>query len=223
MAAPVAEDYYAVLGVGVGVGDAELRRAWRRLAAECHPDRAGVGATARFQRLSAAYTVLSDPVARAAYDRRRGMAATEGAGRRREAAAATAATAPASVRQAGRASAPGVMLSRVTGNLSGLLARGAARFDEPGFITLVLSEREAAQGGMAQISMTVELWCPDCAAQGRSAARCARCGGRGTVDELYSAWLAVRPGATAGEVLVPSAELRGMVEPVRFRVRFNDS
>jgi hypothetical protein len=39
------------------------------------------------------------------------------------------------------------------------------------------------------------------------------------VEELYSAWLAVPPGATDGEVLAPSVELPGMVEPLRFRVR----
>ena len=82
----------------------------------------------------------------------------------------------------------------------------------------MLRDDEAAQGGMATISLRVELWCPDCAARPRSAG-CARCGGTRTVDELFSAWLAVPPGVIAGEVLSPSVELPGMVEPVRFRVR----
>src|SRR5205814_4572120 len=64
-------DYYALLGVHAGVDDEELRSAWRRLAARWHPDRAGLGATEKFQQLSAAYTVLSDPLTRMAYDRRR--------------------------------------------------------------------------------------------------------------------------------------------------------
>ena len=71
---------------------------------------------------------------------------------------------------------------------------------------------------MATISLHVELWCPGCAGQKRSAG-CARCGGRRTVEELFSAWLAVPPGVIDGEVLTPSVELPGMVEPVRFRVR----
>ena len=110
------------------------------------------------------------------------------------------------------------MLSRISGPLASLLACGVARLDEPGFITLVLREDEAAQGGMATISLHVELWCPDCATRERSAG-CARCGGTRTVEELFSAWLAVPPGVTVGEVLTPSVELPGMVEPVRFRVR----
>ena len=73
---------------------------------------------------------------------------------------------------------------------------------------------------MVSIPMPVDLRCPDCAT--RPAAACARCGGRRTIDELFSAWLAVPPGAAAGEVLLPSVELPGMVEPVRFRIRMAD-
>ena len=69
------DDYYALLGIDAEADGAELRRAWRRLALRWHPDRAGPGATATFQKILAAYTVLSDPVARAAYDRRRDDAA----------------------------------------------------------------------------------------------------------------------------------------------------
>jgi curved DNA-binding protein CbpA len=212
MLPPSTEDYYALLGVHAGADDHELRRAWRQLAAQWHPDRAGIGATATFQQLSAAYTVLSDPIARAAYDRRRRVSAPAGASAPRPAAA----TSPP--HRAARQPAPAVMLSRLCGSLSSLLACGAARLDEPGFITLVLRDIEAAQGGMAMVSMRVELRCPNCAAQERSAA-CARCGGRRTVGELFSAWLAVPPGVSTGEILAPSVELPGMVEPVRFRVR----
>jgi DnaJ-class molecular chaperone len=205
-------DYYALLGVHPTAGDEELRVAWRQLAARWHPDRAGVGATAIFQQLSAAYTVLSDPIARAAYDRRR-----------RRASAPTPAP-PATPSKAARRTAPAVMLSRLCKHLSTLTRFGAARIEDDDFITLVLRADEAAQGGMISIPMNVDLWCPDCSPHGRPSAAhaatgCRRCGGSRTVPELYSAWLAVPPGATGGEVLTPSAELPGMVQPPRFRVR----
>ena len=60
------DDYYALLGVDADADDEELRVAWRTLAALWHPDRAGAEATARFQRISHAYDVLSDPLARMA-------------------------------------------------------------------------------------------------------------------------------------------------------------
>lgn len=216
MPPPLADDYYALLEVPAGADGEELSRAWRRLALRWHPDRAGDGATATFQQIAAAYAVLSDPVARAAYDRRRRAAEPAGASAPRPAAAARPPP------QAARQPAPSVMLSRLSGSLASLIACGVARLDEPGFITLMLREAEAAQGGMVTISMHVDLWCPACAAQPRSAG-CARCGGTRTVDELFSAWLAVPPGVTAGEVLAPSVELPGMVEPVRFRVRLYDA
>jgi hypothetical protein len=109
------------------------------------------------------------------------------------------------------------MLSRLCRPLGLLLTTGAARYDEPAFITLVFRKAEAAQGGMISIPMPVQLWCPDCPNH-KPPATCPRCAGRRTIDELYSAWLAVPPGVTAGEVLTPSVELPGMVEAVRFRV-----
>jgi DnaJ-class molecular chaperone len=209
MSSPPTEDYYALLGVDAGADDHALRFAWRRLAAQWHPDRAGEVATATFQRLSAAYEVLSDPVARAAYDRRR-------RGTHKVDAVTPRPTTPM------RPSAPASMLSRLCGNLNSLLARGAARYeddDAPGVISLVLRESEAAQGGMAMIALRIDLWCPDCAAKGRPPAGCARCEGSRTVDELFSAWLAIPPGVAEGELLAPTVELPGMIEPVRFRVR----
>ena len=57
------EDLYSVLGVQPGASDAEIRRAYRRLARRHHPginpgDRA---AEVLFQRISAAYETLIDP------------------------------------------------------------------------------------------------------------------------------------------------------------------
>ncbi len=109
------------------------------------------------------------------------------------------------------------MLHRLSGPLGGLLAGGVARRVDPEVIELFLNEREASEGGMASIAMRVPVYCPACAAS--PSGHCARCGSTRTVDELFSAWLAVRPGVTDGAVLNPSALLPGMVRPVSFRVR----
>jgi DnaJ-class molecular chaperone len=66
----VFDDLYAVLGVARAASPAEVRRAFRTLALQHHPDRAGEAATKTFQRISAAYQVLSDPQTRAVYDGR---------------------------------------------------------------------------------------------------------------------------------------------------------
>lgn len=67
----VSRDYYADLGLDRSASTEEVKRAFRRLARESHPD-ANPGdpsADARFRRIAEAYEVLSDPARRAAYDR----------------------------------------------------------------------------------------------------------------------------------------------------------
>jgi molecular chaperone DnaJ len=64
-------DYYEVLGVGREAGEQEIKGAYRRLALQHHPDRnpEDPSAEERFKEASEAYSVLSDPQKRAAYDR----------------------------------------------------------------------------------------------------------------------------------------------------------
>jgi DnaJ-class molecular chaperone len=208
------DDYYALLGVDARADATELRRAWRRLALRWHPDRAGVGATATFQKISAAYAVLSNPTARGLYDRRRRAMRSPGM---RSGDATSAPPTSASPAAASRRDAPGVLLRRLSAPLNALLACGVARRAEPGVIELFLNAQEASEGGMITISMRVPIRCPACAAD--ATAPCARCGTQRSVDELFSAWLAVPPGVADGTVLMPSALLNGMVRPVSFRVR----
>lgn len=64
-------DYYQVLGVARDVSTSDLKKAYRKLALELHPDRNPGDATAeeRFKEASEAYQVLSDDEKRGIYDR----------------------------------------------------------------------------------------------------------------------------------------------------------
>ncbi|MEK7251643.1 MAG: J domain-containing protein [Actinomycetota bacterium] len=64
-------DYYETLGVSRDAGADDIKRAFRRLARESHPDSNPNDPTAeeRFRHIAEAYEVLSDPPRRAAYDR----------------------------------------------------------------------------------------------------------------------------------------------------------
>ena len=65
----MARDYYGLLGVSQKASDAEIKRAYRKLARELHPDiNPDDVAQAKFKEISVAYEVLSDPEKRRIVD-----------------------------------------------------------------------------------------------------------------------------------------------------------
>ncbi len=64
-------DYYKILGVGKNASDEEIKKAYRKLARQYHPDRnqGDKKAEERFKEISQAHDVLSDADKRKAYDR----------------------------------------------------------------------------------------------------------------------------------------------------------
>ena len=77
------DDFYAVLGVPRDASEADIKKAYRKLAMEFHPDRTGgdKASEERFKEVTEAYEVLRDAERRAAYDRY-GAAGVRTAGQR---------------------------------------------------------------------------------------------------------------------------------------------
>ncbi|MEE2777360.1 MAG: DnaJ domain-containing protein, partial [Acidobacteriota bacterium] len=62
-------DYYGILGIDKGASQAEIQRAYRKLARQYHPDiNRDPGAEARFKQIGEAYEVLKDEDKRSRYD-----------------------------------------------------------------------------------------------------------------------------------------------------------
>jgi len=76
-------DYYEVLGVQKNASDSEIKKAFRNLAKDNHPDKNpnDQAAETRFKEINEAYETLKNPQSRSAYDQF-GHAAFEGAGGR---------------------------------------------------------------------------------------------------------------------------------------------
>lgn len=72
-------DYYEVLGLSKGASDDDIKKAYRKLAKKYHPDvNKEAGAEEKFKEINEAYSVLTDPQKKAAYDQF-GHAGMEGA------------------------------------------------------------------------------------------------------------------------------------------------
>ncbi len=180
-------DYYEILGVGKTATLDEIKRAFRKLALECHPDRnpGDAEAEARFKELSEAYSVLADEEKRRRYDRM-GHAAF----------------------QAGRGDSPyeRVDFGSISEILEGIFGDffGGRRARAGGDIEhdLEITFEEAALGAEKTIEVIRQQPCADCegsgAAPGTKVGRCPACNGRGEVRYQRGFFSVSRPCATCG-------------------------
>jgi molecular chaperone DnaJ len=185
------KDYYKVLGVPQSATDTEIRRAYRKLAKENHPD-AHPGKEERFKEISAAYDVLSEPAKRKEYDeiRRLGPMAAGGAGF--PGGAGGAGGSPfTNIRTDNLGDLFGDLLGRFGGGAPGgtrtrTTAPPGQRGDDVE-AELHLSFLDALHGVTTTVNVTTEATCSTChgsgAAPGTSPVVCSRCGGRGVVSD----------------------------------------
>jgi molecular chaperone DnaJ len=173
-------DYYEVLGVGREADASELKRAYRKLALEMHPDRnpGDHEAEARFKEASEAYQVLSDPEKRQLYDRF-GHEGPRGSGF------------GGGFSNVGDIfSAFGDIFGDMFGGFSGFGGFGGSRTNPAARgadieLRVELTLEEVATGVEKEIKYRRRIVCKDCggsgAAAGSARERCQQCGGRGQV------------------------------------------
>jgi molecular chaperone DnaJ len=190
------KDYYAELGVTKNAATAEIKKAYRKLARDLHPDKnpGNKQAEEKFKAVSEAYDVLSDDARRKEYDNARDMLST-GAFRGFPGSAGGAHRGGAStfdlsdlLRGAGSGNASGDGgLGDLFGNLFGRRSSGtrAARGRRGADIETqaALSFRDAVLGTTISLRLTEQTTCPTChgsgAAPGTSPRHCTVCGGSG--------------------------------------------
>ncbi len=179
----MARDYYGLLGVSKGADDAEVKRAYRKLARELHPDvNPDEVAQAKFKEISAAYEVLSDPEKRRIVDL--GGDPLENAG--------------ASAAGFGGFGGLGDVFEAFFGGGfgGGSGSRGPIGRVRPGSDSLLrmrLDLEECATGVTKQVTVDTAVLCDRCQGKGTNGDSapmpCDTCGGRGEVQTVQRSLL----------------------------------
>jgi molecular chaperone DnaJ len=204
----VATDYYALLGVSSSATDDEIKRAYRRLARECHPD-ANPGdpaAEARFKEISIAYETLRDPERRRRYDMFGPDGAAGGAGGF----------------DASQFGLNDLFDAFFGGDVFGRSRGPAGPVAGPDVeVALDLTLHDVVFGGKKTLDLRVPVVCETCSGSGCAVGthpdRCSNCGGSGEVREVRRSLLGQvmtaapcpQCGATGSVIPTPCPDCRG--------------
>jgi molecular chaperone DnaJ len=194
----VARDYYGLLGVSKNASDAEIKRAYRKLARELHPDiNPDEVAQAKFKEISVAYEVLSDPEKRRIVDL--GGDPLENA-------------AAAGNGFAGFGGLGDVFEAFFGGGSTTRGPIGRVRPGSDSLLRMRLDLTECATGVSKQVTVDTAVLCDRCQGRGTngnsSPATCDTCGGHGEVQTVQRSLL--------GQVLTarPCPTCRGVGEVI---------
>jgi molecular chaperone DnaJ len=180
----MAEDYYALLGVRREASADEIKRAYRRLARELHPDVNPDPETAeKFKEINQAYNVLSDPEKRQMYDLG-GEAVFTGA----------------DAGFGGFGAGAGFPFSDFVDAVFGAAAGGAprgprsrARRGRNATIRIELDLSECAFGATRELTVDTAVVCPTCSGEGTAPGThpvtCEVCAGRGEISQVRRSFL----------------------------------
>jgi molecular chaperone DnaJ len=172
----VAADYYAVLGVDRTATPEEIKRAYRKLARELHPDvNPDEETQERFKEVTAAYEVLSDPNKREMFDLGGDPFGNGNSG------------------GFGTGFAFTDIMDAFFGGGAARGPRSRQRRGQDALIRLELDLVETAFGTTKELQVDTAVGCPTCngggAAPGTSPTSCPTCKGRGEVQQVQRSFL----------------------------------
>jgi molecular chaperone DnaJ len=196
----MATDYYGVLGLTRGASESEIKRAYRRLARELHPDvNPSDDAKERFLQVSRAYEALTDPEKRRIVDL--GGDPFD--------------TSPAGAGGFGTAGFGGLgdIMDAFFGGVSARGPRSRTRAGRDALIPVELELDETVFGTTKEITVDTAVLCSVCSgagtAPGTHPATCATCQGRGEVQSVQRGFL----GQVISSRTCPSCAGTGQVIP----------
>ena len=182
----MAEDYYGLLGVRRDASQDEIKRAYRRLARELHPDvNPDPDTQEKFKEITQAYEVLGDAEKRQMYDLGGDPFAGAAAGAGGFGGFGNAAGFPFSE-----------FVDAVFGAAGGGATRGPrsrARRGRNATIRIELDLSECAFGATRELTVDTAVVCPTCSGEGTAPGthpeNCQVCGGRGEISQVRKSFL----------------------------------
>jgi molecular chaperone DnaJ len=184
-----AKDFYQVLGVPDSASQDDIKKAYRRLAKQYHPDANpnNPKAAERFKEVSEAHSTLSDAEKRKQYDQMRRFGAFDGMPRRRQSAGAPrgGGGGPADMGAEGFEFGDLGGLGDIFSSIFGRGRREETRGDTLEAVVEV-PFRVAMLGGKVPVTLPITEACPTCTgsggAPGATWSTCPECQGRGTIS-----------------------------------------
>jgi molecular chaperone DnaJ len=188
-------DYYKTLGVDKKATQDDIKKAYRKLARQYHPDtNKDAGAEERFKQISEAYDVLGDPEKRKKYDR--GQSVFGGTSPFGGAGGAGGATA------ADFGSFSDILSNIFTGGRGGARTRPAAEQGRDLETSVSLSFTQALEGAQVPVQVATHAACTTCrgtgARPGTSPIVCPVCQGRGVESQGQGVFSISRPCSRCG-------------------------
>ncbi len=177
----MATDYFGVLGLAREASDSDIKRAYRRLARDLHPDvNPDPEAKERFQEVTRAYEALTDPEKRRIVDLGGDPFESGGGGGN-------------GFGGAGFGGGLGDIMDAFFGGATTRGPRSRTRAGRDALIPIELELDEAVFGTVKEITVDTAVLCDECTgagtAPGTHAATCATCSGRGEVQSVQRSFL----------------------------------
>lgn len=197
----MSKDFYKTLGVQKGASAEEIKKAYRKLAMQYHPDqnKGNAEAESKFKEISEAYEVLKDEQKRAAYDRF-GSAAFDGSMGGNRTGGASAGFNPGDF--AGFGSTINDIFEDMFGDMGGR-GRGSPGRGNDIQYTLEISLEDAFKGKEALIKIPMNDVCDQCRGSGSEGGatgveNCATCDGQGRIRQQQGFFTIERACPTCG-------------------------
>jgi molecular chaperone DnaJ len=214
------KNLYAILGIEESADPAAIKRAYRRMAFQFHPDAGAHPDSSRFREINEAYEALLDPARRRADDadeaivvrRRPGSGARESVSRRSSAEPLFRRRAPMRIPDDFAAASPdiGEFLDHIAQNFFGFHRKSGGPLRRLA-VEVVLSPEEARYGCRVPLELPRYDPCSRCGGGGDAGSGlCPRCHGYGLVEGTARIVLDIPPGCAGGKRVEINLEEAGI-------------